>query len=427
MGLRERDAKVVWHPFTQMKTAAPPIPIVKGEGLYLIDEEGNRYLDAVSSWWVNIHGHAHPHIARKVAEQAQTLEHVIFAGFTHEPAVQLAERLTKLLPGQQSRVFYSDNGSTAIEVGIKMALQYWFNKAMAKNRILALEDAYHGDTFGAMSVSGRSAFTAPFESYLFDVTFIPVPRPDNIDMLKGELKEMLKGGEYAAFVFEPLVQGAGGMKMYEAAMLDEVIALCRAHDVITIADEVMTGFGRTGKRFACDHLKHHPDIVCLSKGITGGAMALGATTCTEEIYNAFLSENKMKTLFHGHSYTANPIACSAALASMDLVEQDNFVEAIERISAKHLTFKAQIEKLPYVGEARCTGTILAIEFKVDQTYSYFSTIRDDLYHYFLEKRILCRPLGNIIYLMPPYCITNEELEFLYQNITKALEHFLGNK
>lgn len=427
MNLAERDQAVIWHPYTQMKSASPPIPIVRGEGAYLIDENGKRYLDAVSSWWVNLHGHAHPYIAEKVAEQLHTLEHVIFAGFTHQPAVELAERLLKLLPGRQEKVFYSDNGSTAVEVGMKMAFQYWHNKEKPRTRIIALENAYHGDTFGAMSASARSAFTAPFSPMLFEVDFIPLPTSDNLEEVKQKLKELIAAGEHAAFLFEPLVQGAGGMLMYEATHLDDLISICRSQDILIIADEVMTGFGRTGKLFACNYLQQSPDIFCLSKGLTGGTMAFGATTCTQKIYDAFLSDDRLKTFFHGHSYTGNPLACTAGLASLDLIEEPSFMDNLQRIHEQHLAFREKVLPMPYVRDCRCAGTILALEFRTDEKYSYFSSMRDGLYTYFLEKGILCRPLGNLIYLIPPYCITNEELHYLYNTIENALDYFLNKQ
>jgi adenosylmethionine-8-amino-7-oxononanoate aminotransferase len=272
MSLVERDLKVIWHPYTQMKTALPPIPIVRGEGACLFDEDGKKYIDAVSSWWVNIHGHAHPYIAQKVSEQLTKLEHVIFAGFTHEPAVELAERLLAILPNNQQKAFYSDNGSTAIEVAIKMCLQYWHNKGDQRTKILAFKNAYHGDTFGAMAVSGRSAFTAAFDSLLFEVEFIDLPNKENIENLKSQISDLKS--ELSCFIFEPLVQGSAGMIMYEAEYLNELMAHCRQEDVLMIADEVFTGFGRTGKNFACDHVVTQPDIMCFSKGLTGGTMAL---------------------------------------------------------------------------------------------------------------------------------------------------------
>jgi adenosylmethionine-8-amino-7-oxononanoate aminotransferase len=299
MSLTERDLKVIWHPYTQMKTAAPPVPIVRGEGALLFDEAGKQYIDAVSSWWVNIHGHAHPYIAQKVAEQLTKLEHVIFAGFTHEGAVELAERLLAHLPNNQQKAFYSDNGSTAIEVAIKMCLQYWLNTGQQRTKILAFNNAYHGDTFGAMAVSGRSAFTKAFDSLLFEVEFIDTPNKENIQSLKSQISNLKS--DLACFIFEPLVQGSAGMLMYEAEYLNELMAHCKQEDVLMIDDEIFTGFGRTGKSFACDYLQVQPDIMCFSKGLTGGTMALGLTTCTQQIYDAFLSDDKLKTLFHGHS------------------------------------------------------------------------------------------------------------------------------
>lgn len=419
--LAERDQMVIWHPYTQMKNAPSPIPIVRGEGVYLYADDGKKYLDAVSSWWVNIHGHSHPYIAKKISEQLLQLEHVIFAGFTHPGAIELAERLLEILPSGQSKVFYSDNGSTAVEVALKMCFQYWSNQGKEKTKVLAFHNSYHGDTFGAMSVSSRSAFTRPFEKLLFEVEFIDLPDATNIGKLKERISNM--SSELAAFIFEPLVQGAGGMQMYNAEDLSELIAHCKAEGVLTIADEVMTGFGRTGKLFASDHLKAHADLMCFSKGLTGGTMALGLTTCTTAIYQAFLSDDKLKTLFHGHSFTANPIACSAALASMDLLLADEMMENIRRIVLSHQEFSARIKKHAKLKSVRQTGTILALEWETSGQTSYFNSLRDNLYNFFLEQGIILRPLGNIIYILPPYCISNEELGFIYSKIEEALEQF----
>jgi adenosylmethionine-8-amino-7-oxononanoate aminotransferase len=419
MSLAERDLRVIWHPYTQMKTAQLPVPIVRGEGACLFDEDGKKYIDAVSSWWVNIHGHAHPYIAKKVSEQLSKLEHVIFAGFTHEGAVELAERLLKILPGNQQKAFYSDNGSTAVEVAIKMCLQYWNNKGESRTKILAFKNAYHGDTFGAMAVSGRSAFTAPFDSLLFDVEFIDLPNEANLKNLKAEIVH--RKSELACFIFEPLVQGAGGMLMYEAQYLNELMAYCRKEGVLLIADEVFTGFGRTGKRFACNHLDELPDIMCFSKGLTGGTMALGLTTCTQQIYDAFLSDDRLKTLFHGHSFTANAIACAAALASLDLFLEASTTENIQRIEKSHQEFALKIKNHPKIKTTRQTGTILAMEWQTGNDTSYFDSLRDTLYNYFLDAGIILRPLGNIIYILPPYCITTEELYYIYSKIEQALE------
>jgi adenosylmethionine-8-amino-7-oxononanoate aminotransferase len=419
MNLTQRDLQVIWHPYTQMQTALPPIGIVRGKGACLYDEEGKCYIDAISSWWVNIHGHAHPYIAAKVAEQLQKLEHVIFAGFTHEPAVELAERLLTLLPNNQAKVFYSDNGSTAVEVALKMCLQYWYNREEQRTKILAFKNAYHGDTFGAMAVSGRSAFTNAFEQLLFDVEFIDLPTAENIDGLKSQISNLKSG--LACFIFEPLVQGSAGMLMYEAAYLDELLQYCKQENIFTIADEVFTGFGRTGKAFASDHLQHQPDIMCFSKGLTGGTMALGVTTCTQYIYDAFLSDDRLKTLFHGHSFTANPVACAAALASMDLFTQPATAQNIQRITESHRQFAWQVQDHPRIKAVRQTGTILALEWQTGNDTSYFNSLRDTLYQFFLNEGIILRPLGNIIYILPPYCITNEQLNYIYSAIQKALQ------
>lgn len=420
MSLTTRDAKVIWHPYTQMKNALPHIPIVRGEGVYLFDEDGKKYIDAVSSWWVNIHGHAHPHIAAKVAEQLNTLEHVIFAGFTHEPAVQLAERLLPLMPGAQEKVFYSDNGSTAVEVALKMCLQYWSNTAQQpRTKIIAFKDAYHGDTFGAMSVSGRSIFTDPFNQLLFDVEFIDLPNAANIQQLKSKLNYL--SNEVACFIFEPMVLGASGMLMYEAQYLDELIETCQKHGILTIADEVMTGFGRTGKYFSCEALDTKPDIFCLSKGLTGGTMPLGITTCNRKVFDAFLSDDKLKTLYHGHSFTANPVACAASLASLDILLRPETLLNIKRITAMHSDFAGRIKDHVKLKEVRQTGTILVMEWETGTNTNYLSGLRDRLYLYFLERGIVLRPLGNILYILPPYVISNEDLEYIYRTILQALE------
>ncbi len=418
--LVERDLNTIWHPYTQMKTAAKPIPIVKGEGVYLYTEDGKKLIDAVSSWWVNIHGHSHPYIAQKAFEQLQQLEHVIFAGFTHPQAVTLAENLLSIIPDNQKKIFYSDNGSTAIEVALKMCLQYWFNKGDKRQKVLAFKNAYHGDTFGAMAVSGRSAWTAPFDSLLFDVEFIDLPTKENIQELKFHISQLKD--DLACFVFEPLILGSGGMLMYDADLLNELMTHCQQEKVLTIADEVMTGFGRTGKLFAMDHIQEQPDIMCFSKGLTGGTMALGVTSCTEEIYQAFLSDDKMKTLFHGHSFTANPIACAVANASFDLLTKPETLININRIQQKHQAFKQEIESNPKLKNVRQTGTIIALEWDTKAT-SYFNDIRDQLYNFFLEHGIILRPLGNILYIMPPYCISDEDLDYIYSKIRLALKEF----
>ncbi|WP_129713870.1 adenosylmethionine--8-amino-7-oxononanoate transaminase [Pedobacter sp. SYP-B3415] len=419
MTLTERDKKVIWHPYTQAKNAMPVIGITSASGPYLFAEDGNRYIDAVSSWWVNIHGHSHPYIAEKVAAQLSNLEHVIFAGFTHEPAVLLAERLLPVLPGTQDKVFYSDNGSTAVEVALKMCIQFWSNSGVPeRKRVLAFKDSYHGDTFGAMSVSARSIFTDAFASYLFEVEFIDLPTDENI----ADLRQLIasQADNLACFIFEPLVLGSGGMLMYRAELLDQLLELCRDKGVLLIADEVMTGFGRTGVPFATAGLHNKPDIFCLSKGLTGGTMALGITTCTDKIFEGFYSDDKLKTLYHGHSFTANPIACTAALASLDLFLGEETQANLDRITRRHANFSAKISGHPRLKDIRQTGTILALEWETGTDTSYLSGLRDRMYKWFLDRGILMRPLGNIIYLMPPYVISDEDLDYIYKQIEIAL-------
>ncbi len=418
MNLQERDRAVNWHPYTQMKTSGNAIPIIKGSGVYLFDNLGNKYIDAISSWWVTLHGHSHPYIAQKVSEQLNTLEQVIFAGFTHEPAIQLSENLLKLLPDNQEKVFYSDNGSTAVEVALKMCVQYAHHKTNKKSKILAFKNAYHGDTFGAMSVSARSIWTQPFNEMLFEVIFIDTPTFENLEDLKSEIKR--HKNEIICFIYEPLVQGAGGMLMYSAEDLDELMRFCREQKILMIQDEVFTGFGRTGKLFAADHLSEKPDIMCFSKGLTGGTMPMGITTCSDDIYNSFLSEDKYKTLFHGHSFTANPLACTAALASMELLLNEETQKNIQRISGQHCLFKKILKQLSNVENVRQTGTILAWEIKNNKETSYFNEIGKELYAELLSRGIIMRPLGNVIYLVPPYCITEEELNFIYRNILDVI-------
>lgn len=412
-----RDKAVNWHPYTQMKLATH-VPILRGEGSYIFDANGKRYIDAVSSWWVTLHGHAQPYIAQKVSEQLLTLEHVIFAGFTHPTAIELSERLLALLPSKQQKVFYTDNGSTAIEVALKMAVQYWDNKGIRKQKILAFKNGYHGDTFGAMSVSGRGIWTAPFADKLFEVIFIDVPTRENLPILRQQIAEHAE--DLACFVYEPLVQGAGGMLMHDAEDLSALMDFCRSKEILLIQDEIFVGFGRTGKLFAADHLSAQPDIMCFSKGLTGGTMPLGLTTCTDEIYAAFYSDDKTKALFHGHSFTASPLACAASLASLDLLMQAETQANISRIAAAHSGFIAQLKDHPKILDARQCGTIFALEWRTPEETSYFSDMNEKLYPFFLEKGILMRPLGNIIYLVPPYCTSEEDLSYIYECILEAL-------
>lgn len=423
VSMRTRDEKVMWHPYTPMKVWNEAIPIVKGEGVYLTDDAGKRYIDAVSSWWVNIHGHAHPYIAQKIFEQLNTLEHCIFAGFTHEPAITLAERLLDILPGPQHKIFYSDNGSTAVEVALKMALQYWKNNGEHRNRIIALEHAYHGDTFGAMAVSARSIFTDAFADLLFDVAFVPFPNEsEQLDSYEA-MEQLLSKGDVAAFIVEPLLQGSGGMNMYPPAVLDRYFKLCKQYGTLVIADEVMTGFGRTGTLFACDRVETKPDMICLSKGLTGGTLPMGITACTDKIFEAFYDDDRSKMLYHGHSFTANPVGCAAALASLDLLLNESCTASRKMIEDCHIGFTAQLKQSAKVANIRICGTIIAMDVLTEDPH-YHSSLRDKMYRYFLEKGILLRPLGHVLYILPPYCITKAELQYVYDTILEMLDTLL---
>jgi adenosylmethionine-8-amino-7-oxononanoate aminotransferase len=430
--LVSKDLQHIWHPFTRQPADPAPLLITRGAGSLLFDDAGRSYIDAISSWWVNLHGHAHPHIAEKLYQQALTLEQVIFAGFTHEPAIRLASRLLPLLPGHFSRVFYSDNGSTSTEVALKMAIQYWWNREQspaghpsagpARRKIMAFKNAYHGDTFGAMSVSDRGVFTLAFHSMLFDVIFLDTPTPENIGDIKSIVHE--HGPETACFIYEPLVQGAGGMVIYDAYLLNELLNTMKGHEIICIADEVMTGFGRTGKLFASDYLHKKPDIICLSKGLTGGTMALGVTACTDRIYQAYLHADRQLTFFHGHSFTANPLACTAALASLDLLEQDECLQRIEWICAEQAAFCKRLSELPVpvrqkIRNPRVLGTIVAMEINQGSD-GYLNEVSRVITRMAMDKGVYLRPLGNTLYIMPPYCITAAELAVVQDTIMDIL-------
>lgn len=422
MNWNAADKNYIWHPFTPLQGVQDPLLVEKAEGVYLHTADGKKIIDAVSSWWVNLHGHGHPEIVKAISKQASELEHVIFAGFTHKPAIQLAKNLLSILPSNQSRIFYSDNGSTAVEVALKMAFQFWYNQGIERKKVIAIDGAYHGDTFGSMSVGERGDFTRPFNPYLFEVDFIDFPHPEKEEAIFEHFKSLIDSDQVVSLIFEPIVQGASGMRIYRAEFLDKLIAYAQSKNVICIADEVMTGFGRTGKYFASDHLDNKPDIICMSKGLTGGAIALGATSCTNDIVEAFQSPELIKTFLHGHSFTANPIACAAANASFDLLTKKECWSDIERISDRHQQFLQKHQGNPIIKDIRSIGTILALEFKTDADSSYFSEMRNKLYPFFIDREVLLRPLGNLIYIIPPYIITDGELEKVY----RAIEEFLGN-
>jgi len=425
------DRKHVWHPYTQELTAPPPMEIVKAKGAWLTAADGKQYLDLISSWWVNLHGHAHPLIAQAIAEQAARLEQVIFAGFTHAPAVRLAKQLTDLFQGKLSRVFYSDDGSTAVEVALKMALQFWQNKGEDRTRFIAFEGGYHGDTAGAMSAGKSSGFFDAFKPMMFQVDLAPFPQTwlnRDVSEIEADEKNSLDAldallekheGKIAGAIIEPLVQGASGMKMCRPEFLQKLYGRLNALGIPLILDEVMTGFGRTGKMFAHQKADVTPDIICLSKGLTGGFLPLSVTICKEELYKSFLGENFAKALAHGHSFTANPLGCAAALASLDLFETENTLARITEIEKIHLE---RITALPIHSKnikPRVCGTIAALDFPSEKE-GYCSETGPKLKNFFMEKGLMIRPLGNVLYLLPPYCITDKELHQAWDAINDGL-------
>lgn len=419
--LSVKDQQYVWHPY-QFFDASPPLPVVRAKDSTITLESGEILIDAISSWWVNIHGHCNAEITEAIGAQLSKLDHVIFSGFTHAPAVELAEKLLSVLPSNQKKIFYSDNGSTAVEIALKLAIQFWWNKGEKRKRIIALKNSYHGDTFGAMSVGFPSTWVKPFEDFLFEVHYIS--NPSSSECL-GELENHLNSGDVCAFIFEPLVQGAGGMLMHSAQALGALVSLCKRYHVPTIADEVMTGFGRTGKWFASLHLSEpqdeYPDIMCLSKGITGGVLPLAATSCSQMIFDAFQQHDRSKTFFHGHSYTGNPISCAASVKSFELLSRPECWERIHRIGLNHQGFASTLLNHPRVQNVRSIGTILAFDVKTAQPSGYFNPVRDLIIASCRDKGVLIRPLGNTIYVLPPYCITDDELLSVYEAVLYALE------
>jgi adenosylmethionine---8-amino-7-oxononanoate aminotransferase len=418
--LTERDAHSVWHPYSQHGLGNAPLPVVRAQGAYLELANGAEILDGISSWWVNIHGHGHPALVEAVSRQLAELDHVLFAGFTHAPAVELAEVLLKGAheSGLENltRVFYSDNGSTAVEVALKMAFQFHRNRGVTgRNRFLALKGSYHGDTMGAMGASDPSGFHAVFQPLLPKVDFV---RPDHLE----DLRELLARhpAEHAAFIFEPLIQGAGGMLTYSAAYLEEAAKLCREHGILLIADEVFTGFFRTGTRYAIEQTRVQPDLLCVSKGITGGVLPLAATLTSNEVFEAFRSDRMRDAFLHGHSYTANPVACAAALASARLLDSAPTREAIARITRETEKHIAGLALLPGVRSARCLGTIGAIELAHAPDY-YQAGWSADVMHRAIERGVLLRPLGPVLYAVPPYCTSSSELARIYQTMKELIQ------
>ncbi|WP_062053887.1 adenosylmethionine--8-amino-7-oxononanoate transaminase [Aquimarina longa] len=417
--LKQRDKKHLWHPLTQHKIHPEALPIVKAKGALLYDENGATYIDGIASWYTAMYGHCNPYILEKVQEQMQQLDQIVFAGFTHEPAIRLSEQLIRILPDNQEKIFFSDNGSTANEVGIKMALQYHFNKGEKRNTIIAFEDGFHGDTFGAMSASGLSVYNGPFEDFFIDVQRIPTPNSENIDAVIKQLQEYNKTHKIAAFIYEPLVQGANAMHMYESKYLDQILSICKEHHIITIADEVMTGFGKTGKTFASDYIETKPDIISLSKALTAGFVPMAVTSCTQEIYDAFLDDSIGKAFFHAHTYSANPIACSVASAAIELLETEEFQNNIGRIIHAHKRFDTTIKNHPKIKSTRQQGVIYAIDLDIDM--NRYGKKRYEIFDHFMNNGIALRPLGSTIYILPPYVITEEQLQKIYKTIIDVLD------
>ena len=423
----------IWHPFSNAALDPPPIQVERGEGVWLYTRDGRKILDAISSWWVNIHGHANPRIAAAIAEQARRLEHVIVAGFSHEAAEKLAAGLAKWVAPELKHLFFSDDGSTAVEVALKLAVQYFSNLGRPEKReIVALEHAYHGDTAGAMSVSDDSPFTAPFAAMRYPVHRVhsaycyrcPLGlkrETCQIDCVR-QLEELLETREekIAAVIVEPLLQGAGGMIVHPVEFLQKVRALCTQHDVLLIADEVLTGFGRTGKMFACDLAGVAPDLACLSKGITGGFLAMGVTLCSDRVEAAFHDQDRTHTFYHGHSYTGNALACAAANASLRIFDDEPVFDRIATIAKINAERLKDFSETAAVGDTRQIGTIAAIELRAEDA-GYLSAMRPKLYQFFLDRGVLLRPLGNVVYVLPPYVISAEELHRVFDVIREAIE------
>lgn len=422
MTLLEKDQKYIWHPYTQHKTAALPVVIKSGNGALLYDIDGKEYIDAIASWWVNPFGHSNKFIADAIYKQLTTLEHVLFGGFTHEPAIQVSEQLLEMMPSNQQKVFFSDNGSTAVEVAIKVAFQYFFNKSLKKTTLIAFEDAFHGDTFAAMAASGISFYTQAFAEMFLDVIRIPVPVKGKEQESYDSLQKVIETYEVSAFIFEPLVLGAAGMVMYEPEALDKLMKICNNNNVLTIADEVMTGFGKTGKTFACDYLENQPDMMCVSKALTGGTIPMAITTFTQEVFDAFYSDDINKALFHGHTFTANPTGCAAALASFELLQTEEIQNNIQHINQRHLQFQEKIKGHSKVLTTRVLGVIFALEIQSAEDEQYYGNMRNKLYNFFIDNGVVLRPVGNIVYILPPYIMTDTQLDKIYKTIEDAIEH-----
>ncbi|PKB42955.1 adenosylmethionine-8-amino-7-oxononanoate aminotransferase [Cellulophaga sp. RHA19] len=419
MNLTERDKKHLWHPLTQHKLHSAMLPIVKAKGAVLTDDKGKDYIDGISSWYTSVYGHCNDYILGKVQAQMQQLDQVVFSGFTHKPAIELSEELIKILPNNQQKLFFSDNGSTSVEIGIKMALQYHFNKGEKRNVMLAFEDGFHGDTFGAMSVSSLSVYNGPFEDFFIDVERIPVPTEENIEAILLQIEDLVSTKAIAGFVYEPLVQGAAAMKMHNVEGLNKILSALKKHNVLLVADEVMTSFGKTGEFFASDYMDVKPDVICMSKALTAGLVPMAATSCTQQVYDAFYDDDISKGLFHGHTYTANPLACTAALAGLELLKSAEMQDNIARIIASHKQFNEEVKNHPKVATTRQLGVIYALDLNIKM--ERYGNLRDKLFKHFMDSGVFLRPLGNTIYILAPFVTTDEQLQKIYNSIKEALE------
>ena len=420
ISLVEDDNKYIWHPFSSLKEKYEPLPVKSAKACTVYTEDGTEILDAVSSWWTNIHGHGNEELAEVLSKQALQLDHVIFAGFTHKPAVQLAKGLIGATNDTFARAFFSDDGSTAVEVGLKLALQYWSNLGIKKSKVISIDGAYHGDTFGAMSLAGKSDFFEAFNDKLFDIEAIDFPTEENKEEVYSQFEQFVSKGDVACFVFEPKLQGSAGMRMYSEEILQELFRIAKKHDVLLVADEVLTGFGRTGNLFSSINGEIKPDVMALSKGISGGILPLGVTLANERIVSAFDTEDKTKTFYHGHSFTANAITCALAVKSLEILLRKETQESISRIHSKHLLAQEQFVQNSKVKNVRVLGTVLALEIETGAETSYFSGIRDTIYQSAISKGVLLRPLGNVLYVLPPYIILDEELDKAYRVIDEIL-------
>ncbi len=416
--LQKRDLKHLWHPITQHQIIDKHLVIQKAKGVFLYDENDQPYIDGFSSWYTCSYGHCNATIIQKAYESLQQFSHIPFVGLTHKPAIEFSESLMTILPENQQKMFFSENGSTAVDLALKMALQYFHNQNIKRTKIIAFEGAFHGDTFGAMSASNAPVYHQAFQDFFIEVIHFPLPNEDNFSDVKKQFSEWAASQEVACFIYEPLIQGANCMKMYAPHFLNEMIQIAQEHNVLCIADEVMTGFGKTGKNFASDYLETPPDIICLAKSLTTGITPLAVTTCSEKIFNAFLSDDMTKGLMHAHTYSANPLGCSVAKAGIDLLVSDEMQQNISRISRQNQLFAEEIQQHPKVKNMRTLGVVLAFELKAEM--ERYGKKRDELYRFFMEQGVFLRPLGNTIYILPPFVISNEELHHVYNSIKLLL-------